>query len=270
MVFRYVLSNQVKNAKHIITPTQYVKDQLGEIYGSQIKEKTKCLYEGVNYEFIDVKENGALIKQFPTSFLLYVGNFFPHKNVERLLNAYKLLQTDVPLVLLGPDNLFASELKKKIAREQISNVNFYHSSTIEDIIFFYKHARALINPSLSEGFGLPLIEAAYYQVPIIASNLEVFKELFGDEYIAFNPHSEGDIKEKIEDFLKNPVTYQFSRLSVFSFEKMTDDEFNAYCLRQSVYSTNTWNNLSPEEKSVRIENVDVSVRKIVYDKNSKN
>ena len=124
--------------------------------------------------------------------------------------------------------MFASELKLKIEKELIENVSFFHSSKIEDIIFFYKHALALINPSLSEGFGLPLIEASYYNVPIIASKLEVFDELFGDEYISFNPKSDADIKAKLKLFLDTPKHSQFSRLSTFSFETMSEEICKLY------------------------------------------
>jgi glycosyltransferase involved in cell wall biosynthesis len=224
--FKYVLGQQVKNAKRIITPTDAVKKQLFEIYGLKYMDKITPVYEGVNYELMNAKENESLKKQFHKRFFLYVGNFYPHKNVGSLLEAYKSLKTDTELILVGPENYFSDTLKEEIAKEGITNIRFYHTGKVEDLVFFYKNALALINPSISEGFGLPLVEAAYFNLPIIASNLDVFKELFGEEYIYFDPKDVTSIAGKLEKFIeysksKSPKVNYSTLLKKYSFEKMT-------------------------------------------------
>ncbi len=90
------------------------------------------------------------------------------------------------------------------------------------MVFFYKNAAAIIHPSLSEGFGLPLIEAAYFGLPIIASNIEVFKEILDDNYFAFNPYDITDIKYKISEFFQKKPQFQYKEVfERYSFEKMT-------------------------------------------------
>lgn len=224
--FKFVLGKQVQNAKRIITPTDAVKKQLFEIYGLKYRDKITPVYEGVNYELMNAKENTSLKTEFSKRFFLYVGNFYPHKNVGALIEAYKSLKTDTELILVGPSNYFSDKLKEEIAKEGIKNIRFYHTGKVEDLVFFYKNALALINPSISEGFGLPLVEAAYFNLPIIASNLEVFKELFGEEYIYFDPKDVKSIAAKLEKFIeysksKNPKVNYSTLLKKYSFEKMT-------------------------------------------------
>ncbi len=231
--FQYVLGQQVKHAKRIITPTDSVKKQLFEIYGEKYMDKITPIYEGVNYELIEAKENTSLKKQFSKPFFLYVGNFYPHKNVDSLVDAFKTLKGNIELILVGPSNYFSEKLKEDIGRQGIKNIRFYHTGLVEDLVFFYKNALALVNPSLSEGFGLPLIEAAYFNLPIIASDLEVFKELFGEEYIYFNPKDINSIAAKLKKFVeysksKHPKVNYSNILKKFSFKKMTAEIVSVY------------------------------------------
>lgn len=103
------------------------------------------------------------------------------------------------------------------------------NATTPDLVFFYKHAQALIHPSLSEGFGLPIIEAAYFNLPIIASNIPVFQELLKDRYVSFNPHDTADMQNKIENFIFHPPKADYgSILEQYSFKAMAQDTLSLY------------------------------------------
>lgn len=100
---------------------------------------------------------------------------------------------------------------------------------LQDLIFFYKNAQALIHPSLSEGFGLPLIETAYFNTPIIASNIKVFKELLGDNYLSFDPNNVDDISKKINSFIEKKPEFNYTNImKKYSFSKMTDETLKIY------------------------------------------
>ena len=87
----------------------------------------------------------------------------------------------------------------------------------------------LITPSWSEGFGLPIIEAVYFNLPILASNLPAFKELLGDKFTAFDPKSKENMREKIVAFIKNPPQVDYSGiLEKYSFSKMTKTIIHEY------------------------------------------
>lgn len=227
--YKFVLSQQIKNADIIITPTETVKKQITEKFGKSFAKKIVPIYEGINFEMQNLKQNEELKKKFNKPFFVYIGNFYPHKNVELLISAFKHMSKDVDLILVGPDSYFASRVKNEMTQQKITNIKFHHTGSNEDLVFFYKNAIALVNPSLSEGFGLPLVEAAYFNTPILASNLEVFHELFGDSFISFNPHLVANIHEKLSMAYQNPLKLPKSKLLPgFSFEKMTKEILHQY------------------------------------------
>ncbi len=229
--FKYVLKTQVKKATKIITPTRTVKIDLINYYGQQIENKTLSIYEGVNYEFFNAKESPDLKKQFPGKFFIYVGNFYPHKNVENLIKVFSQVKNkDYKLILIGPNDFFVSQLIRLIIKlKQEKRIIFYHNQSISDLVFFYKNAQGLIHPSLSEGFGLPIVEAMNFNLPIIASNIPVFKEILQDQYLSFLPNDLKDIEEKINSFIRNKRTFNYENLvQKYSFKNMAEKTLQSY------------------------------------------
>lgn len=225
-----VLSNQIKNSSMIITPTHTIKKQLITIFGEKYAKKIIPIYEGVNYELINKKKEKQIDKKKENNFFLYVGNFYPHKNVERLIQAFSRIESDIKLFLVGPNDFFTKRLFQLINQlKQEKRVIFFANPKPKDFVFFYKNAEALIHPSLSEGFGLPLVESMQFDLPIIASNIEVFKEILDDRYLSFNPYDAEDIKNKIEHFLKEKPTFNYKELlKRYSFEKMAEKTLEIY------------------------------------------
>ncbi len=225
--FRYVLKSQVINSRALITPTHTVKKELIELFGTQYENKIYPIYEGVNYKLFNVSESKQNIAK---PFFIYVGNFYPHKNVENLIYAFSQVKEDYKLILVGPRDYFANRLTQLINQlSQQKRTIFYHNANSADLVYFYKNAQALIHPSLSEGFGLPLVEAAHFDLPIIASDIPVFKELLDGKYISFDPQNVHDISEKINTFLlRKPVTNYGDLLKKYSFEEMTKETIDIY------------------------------------------
>lgn len=233
-IFKLMLKKQIQNSKAIITPTETVRKQLIDCYGIQYQDKIKSIYEGVNYEFINklniknISLNSLGFSNKP--FFLYVGNFYPHKNVENLVKAFSRIKADYQLILIGPKDFFAERLFHCINTLKSQNkVLFFHKTNKKNLSFFYKNALALAHSSLSEGFGLPIVEAMYFNCPIIASDIPVFRELLGNQYLSFDPNNVDDIKNKIEKFILNKQTFDYKDiLSRFSFEEMTKKTIEIY------------------------------------------
>ncbi|MBI4009470.1 glycosyltransferase family 4 protein, partial [Candidatus Roizmanbacteria bacterium] len=232
IAFKFVISQQIKNAQAIISPTKTVKKQLLNIFGNKYESKIFPIYEGIDYELMNLKNISSNVKHLTSNipFFIYVGNFYPHKNVERLIQAFAKVKKDIRLILLGPDDYFSKRLFQLINRlKQEKRIVFYHNPSRDDLVFFYKNAQALIHPSLSEGFGLPLAEAAYFKLPIIASNIDVFREILDGNYISFNPTDVNDIAAKIKQFLSQKIKYSYdSVLKKFSFKAMTNKTLEIY------------------------------------------
>lgn len=237
--FKIVLKRQIINSETIITPTKIIKDKIVEIYGNKLRNKIFPIYEGVNYEFFTNEENRKLKKYFSYPFFIYVGNFYPHKNLEKLISTYKMLKNiEQKLILIGPDDYFNQILYKKIVEQKLAEkIVFYKPNSIGDLIFFYKNADALINSSISEGFGLPLVEATYFNCPTIASNIPVFKEILEDQYYSFNPYDSLSIKQAIINFLKKKRKLNLKKINKkFSFKRMVEETYNLY--KQTIIKNN--------------------------------
>lgn len=229
MIFRYILRSQIKNARMIITPTYAVKAQLVELFGKTVESKIVTMYEGVNEKLIKSKENTKLEEKY--NFFIYIGNFYPHKNVDKLIQAYANVHTDTKLILIGPKDFFYNRIESEIQKLMMERkIILYSNPTNEDLVSFYNNAKALIHPSLSEGFGLPIVEAMHFGLPIIASDIPVFKELMGESYFSFDPTNTVNITKTIEEFLKKDkrkVDYA-DLLKKFSFKTMAQKTLDLY------------------------------------------
>lgn len=202
-IFEYVLKSQIKNSKAIITPTKSVAKQIQSFYGEEAFMKTQFIYEGVNYELMENKKTDSNKKY--ENYFLYVGNFYPHKNVDRLIEAFTMLENpNIKLKLVGPDNFFSKKIKQKLSGRKLCNIKFIHNVNNKNLANFYKNAKALVNPSLSEGFGLPIVEAAYFGCPIVASDIHVFQEVTSGCYTKFDPKDVSSIAKALnsKSFIK--------------------------------------------------------------------
>jgi len=239
LFFKIVLSSQIKNSSTIITPTQVVKNQIVKKYGEKYRIKVHPIYEGVNRNLLSCSlkeneiprlQNSSLEMTDIKDFFIYVGNFYPHKNLENLIKAFSQISSNYKLILLGPDDYFSKKIVRYIdILDCRKKIILFKNPTLSDLVFFYKNAKALIHPSLSEGFGLPLVEAIQFNLPIIASNIPVFKEILDGKYLAFNPESVQDIRRKIEYAIENNLKTDYvDLLKKYSFEKMAEQTLKVY------------------------------------------
>jgi glycosyltransferase involved in cell wall biosynthesis len=136
-------------------------------------------------------------------YLLCIGNMRPYKNINILINAFSQLISeglkDVSLVLAGK----ASDQDVLEKRNIVSSLSlgdkviFIRNMNEEDLAALMGGASIYIFPSKNEGFGLPLLEAAATGAPCIASNIEVFRELYGDSVLYFQPDDAFELKDNI-------------------------------------------------------------------------
>ncbi len=226
-IFKFVYFSQLRNAKKVITPTQTVKDQLVELAGGQFADKIDVIYEGIDYTLASTGESNLGIT-FP--YMLYVGNFYPHKNVESLIRSLQFVSKDLKLVLVGPDGYFLNRIKSLINELHVSDqVIFFPDAVTADMVYLYKHAKALVQPSREEGFGLPLIEALYFGTPVIASNIPVFHELLGASFTSFDPTKPEDIGASITACLTNNNKQNIDQiLAKYNFKSMSSQIIELY------------------------------------------
>jgi len=136
----------------------------------------------------------------PPRFLVTVGVIEPRKNLTRLLDALAILRRadDVHLVIVGGKGWLTTEFFRKLesfAHRQAVTLTGYVPD--EDLPAVYSAAMLCVQPSLYEGFGLPLLEAMVCGVPVVCSRASSFPEIGGDAARYFEPTNAEDIAEAI-------------------------------------------------------------------------
>lgn len=117
-------------------------------------------------------------------YLLYVGSLDPRKNVDTLVDAIAGMDSAFAekLVIVGPtETRTSAALKSRLARLGLdSRVRHLGFVSPEELTALYRHASALVLPSLYEGFGLPVLEALKSGTPVVASDIAPVREVAGD------------------------------------------------------------------------------------------
>lgn len=212
-------------AQKIIAPSKSVKADISKYFGKN--DKIIVVYEGV--EKIFTKKVTLENKKY----ILYVGNFYPHKNVDTLLNAYMSLKNPPKLVLKGPKDIFCIKMIELVAKSNQNHhqVEFMHTYLDRSqMAEMYQNALFLVVPSFAEGFGLPALEALSCGTRVIASNIAVHHEILEDNFLSFDPHSAHDLSQKIQALLANPNIIPKNRFDKdkFSFKKMAKETLVLY------------------------------------------
>lgn len=125
-------------------------------------------------------------------YVLYAGSLSPHKNLERLVLAFARLQDSVTLAVAGyRDPRYWPRLARLAARSGVSDrVRFLGYVTDGELAALYAGARAVVVPSLYEGFGLPVLEAMACGAPVIASSAGAVPEVAGEAALLVDPYDE--------------------------------------------------------------------------------
>ena len=146
--------------------------------------------------------------QLSHSYLLYVGNIMPHKNLERLIEAFHLVRTqgrsELELLIIGAEISKLQALRRAVHRYDIHRyVRFLGYVPDETLAVLYRLASVFVFPSLYEGFGLPPLEAMASGTPVVTSNVSSLPEVVGDAAILVDPYSAQAIADGILKVLRS-------------------------------------------------------------------
>jgi glycosyltransferase involved in cell wall biosynthesis len=232
---QFVMKHAVKSSATVITPTDYVKEGLIKRY-DLLNDRITTTLEG--FTAPETIESRAPQNLPSDSFLFYVGTYYPHKNINRLLEAFALLRRDRPelsLVLAGKED-YTYEAAQKLAQKLNlgSSVSFVGRLGDEELSWYYAHAALYAFPSLSEGFGLPGLEAMAQGTPVVAADATCLPEVYGDAAHYFDPLDTRDMAAKIGEVLDSPRLQQelhtagLRRVKDFSWERMAKETLAVY------------------------------------------
>jgi len=223
LAYRLVIFQALRRATRVIAVSQFTKDDIIRQFGVPAA-KVIVTYEGVanlakgrDSLFVAKLDSQEILAQYhiPRQFLLYVGNAYPHKNLETLLQVFSRLHAERPelrLVLVGKIDYFYERVRAAAAalnlwqRENRNGAVIFPGYVPDaQLEIFYKEALAYVFPSLYEGFGLPPLEAMAKGCPVLSSDRASLPEILGDAALYFNPDDQADLAAKIRLVLDEPA-----------------------------------------------------------------
>lgn len=207
-----------KKSINIITDSEHAKNDIIKFWKIS-SEKISVIPLGLSDRYVPVNDLRLLdnIKakyDLPEKFVLYLGNFKPHKNVKALVNAFKKIETRFPkytLVLAGPldeNGKTIQKMTKDIGlRDRVIFTGTINEKDCPEALLSL--AELFVFPTLYEGFGLPPLEAMACGTPVVASNVTSVPEVVGDSGFLVDPTDTEEISSAISDLLENPLKREF-------------------------------------------------------------
>lgn len=238
--YKKVFSHAINDSKKIITPSKYAKQDIVKNY-KMAPEKVEVIYEGFD-PMIHFGQNLTSDKFKNLSgqkYFLYAGNAYPHKNVKRLIEAIRYLNNDleepIKLVLVVGNNHFSKKLSDFAEEIDAQNVMFFDYVSDDELGWLYKNAISFVYPSLEEGFGLQGLESMANQTLLASSDIPVFKEIYKNAAIYFNPYDFSSIQKTLFDILNMKKSKRDEYISegkkvvkLYSLEKMAKETLKVY------------------------------------------
>ncbi len=194
-------------ADHIVTVSENSKRDIVQLLAVE-EERVTNTYEAVEFPRELVERPTDLVAEElrgshglgMQGYLLFYGALEPKKNVRRLIDAYMLSGVDLPLVIAGGGgwgNRAEAKMLEELRAEgraqgtrRVHHVEYVSSSMLVTLI---RGARAVLFPSLYEGFGLPVLEAMLLGTPVVTSRVSSMPEIAGDAALYVNPYEIDDI-----------------------------------------------------------------------------
>jgi glycosyltransferase involved in cell wall biosynthesis len=239
-LFSLSLRRTLNAADLVITVSQAMKS---ELLSFDPTARVEVVYNGIDAEkFSCVSDQGTeqVRSKFalPSEFLLSVGHFEPRKNYLRLVDAIALLRdrgSDVHLVIVGNDSGERQAVAERIcARNLHSHITLLSGLSDVEVRSIYRMSSLLVFPSLYEGFGIPLLEGMAAGVPLVMSDIPVFREITEDRGFYFPATSSEAMAHVIDSAMgaqenrQRAVEYGRERIRDFSFEQIAETMISIY------------------------------------------
>ena len=231
--YRLLFWKANKFTNRIIVPTNFVKEDLTN-YSPSLKNKIEVAYEAGDLpKAVKASPPKFKVQSSNFKFLFHVGSPFPHKNIHNLVKAFeklKEIKPDLLLVLAGKKEYYFEELAEWInSRKFADDIIITGFVSDGELKWLYQNAECYVLPSLSEGFGLPGLEAMSYGCPLVSSNATCLPEVYGEAAEYFDPNDVDDMAEKILNVIGSDKTKEklikngHAQLKKYSWQKMTKD-----------------------------------------------
>jgi glycosyltransferase involved in cell wall biosynthesis len=213
--WRIKLSLARRQARCIVSPSEQARRDVARAFGIP-PAKIGRIGEAAAAGFVPIDDAAtirATLERYglatPPPIVLYVGAVSPHKNIEGLARAFARLESACQLVIVGEienDSYLGSSQQVRSVIDTLDlggRVSCLGYVPDADLAALYSAAALLVQPSLHEGFGLPVLEAMACGTPVAVSAREALLDLVGDAGLLFDPESIEDMAATIDRLLRD-------------------------------------------------------------------
>lgn len=245
LFFKLFMKRAAQTADLIITDSEHSKRDIVQHF--RIPEgKIRVIYLGYTLPSEDTDDQQRLQDMLlrygiAQPYLLFVGVIEPKKNLERLIDAFVLLQEESSLgkerqlVIAGGKGWLSDQLYRKVRDQQLEHrVLFTGFIPEKELSLLYRGAELFVFPSLYEGFGLPVVEAMSYGTPVVTSSVSSLPEIVGEAGMLVDPYEPSDICRGIRTVLSDTSLQAqmkeagLAQARKFSWQRTAEETYNVY------------------------------------------
>ncbi|WP_209329971.1 glycosyltransferase family 4 protein [Lunatimonas salinarum] len=207
LYFRFLARLGERSAHRVLTVSEFSKDRLRKVLGLH-PDRIKVIPIGAK-RFGSDGTMAFYRRPVDADYLLHIGVLDKRKNLPALVEAFSLLEdTSLHLVLVGgrPSKVFmdgypeiVAKIRERGLQDRVHLVGYVSDKALPA---YYSHARAYVFPSIYEGFGIPVLEAYRYGLPLAASSISSLPEVVGAGGLLFDPADVGAMAKVIGRLLR--------------------------------------------------------------------
>lgn len=258
--YRLTIASALRRAERIITVSHFTEQDILKRYPAahgkisvtyeatdllcQIlpPDEERALFARLGLRKEDAPEGGKNdMRDILHPYLLYVGNAYPHKNLEAIVRAAALFPAQ-RFVLVGKEDYFYARLKRMAERQGARNVVFAGFVDDRELNALYRFALCYTFPSFYEGFGLPPLEAMAHGLPVLSAHTGSLPEILGDAARYFDPHAAGSFERELAGIIASEEARTelalrgYRQAARYSWARMAADTRSLYaaCVKNKV------------------------------------
>lgn len=233
----------IERAAHIITISDFVTQEITDVFGEHLRPKITRVYNGVHdsYQVYDASLHQTFLDTYQLTakhYFLALGTLEPRKNLSTVVRSYARLpqqiQTRYPLVIAGHRGWLNQELDaalKQVPKEYILLLDYLPQAAVPAVM---AGATALVYASHYEGFGLPPLEAMASGVPVISSNAQAMQEIVGEAGMIIDTQDIDGFTQAMQSITEHPQQAQhyreagLERAKHFSWQQCAQETLACY------------------------------------------
>lgn len=201
-----------ETATRLATVSEFSKSDIIKTYGTA-ESKIDVVYNGANIDYTPVDEvkKEEIKKKYTLGedYFIFIGSLHPRKNVARLIRAFDTFRatniSKMKLLIVGEAMFMTDDIKEAYEMTTFKeDIIFTGRVSTEDLHLLLGSAYAMVFVPFFEGFGIPILEAMYCDVPVICSNVTSMPEVGGDAVLYADPYLRAEIVEAMNTIVENP------------------------------------------------------------------